>query len=106
MHQESIAIGAECERDVERFRVAKGLLHARANRVVVVLGLGDAECDADHAADEDADDLPENKKDDEQRRREQLAAELATLQAAEARKSEGVTAGGLTLQQMNFRYGN
>ena len=36
-----VAVGAESEGDVEQLRVAKRLLHAGADSVIVVLGLND-----------------------------------------------------------------
>ena len=43
--QEAIAVGAEHERDLQHFGIAQRLLHAIANRVVVVLGFDNGDGD-------------------------------------------------------------
>jgi hypothetical protein len=43
MEQKTIAVAAEDERHIQRSGIAEGLLHSRADRVVVVLGLYDRE---------------------------------------------------------------
>jgi len=43
VEEEAVAIAAEDEGNVKRFGVAEGLLHSRANGVVVVLSLNNRE---------------------------------------------------------------